>query len=501
MKFSLLYRNYIESREFTVNPLISHMEETIYDLSIDKAVQELSRSADTCSYTLEVMKNPLKTVEEIRYRQEILMDFVSMPKLLEELQDIFKSYDTLQSDWREMRSGIYTYGVPQTSGGILDATYESLKITAAFARKTVSYFKSIYDAVGNYDVKSEGLKGIRAYCKEMMENSSLDEISSIASIFDKETVGAYRFKVRTDSNDTLRIIAASLMDASLPEEKGLGSKMKKLAARITGSAPEADNTPEIDMGEFHLESARNILNEALYELYTVLSGITGNIYEFFRGLSGELGFYDTGVRYVRRLVQEGAPMCLPTPLPMEADCFRSSGLYDLHLLLEGMPIDTITRNDVTIENCVGTLIRGANSTGKTCTIRSIGAAILFAQVGLPVCADHAEISIRDSIFCQFSSAEKDFDASDAAGRFEGEVKEVAAIVQAVTPWSLVLFNETFQTTAYSEGADGMKGILDFLPSLGCRYIFVTHMPVFDKMKDGNVLKLQFGKDYRITRLS
>ena len=501
MKFSLLYRNYVESHEFTVNPLIAHMEETIYDLSIDKAIRELSRNSDTCSYTLEVMKNPLKTVEEIKYRQEVLMDFVSMPKLLEELQDIFKSYDTLQSDWREMRSGIYTYGVPQTSGGILDATYESLKITAAFARKTVSYFKSIYDTVGHYDVKSEGLIGIRAYCKEMMENQSLDEISSIASIFDKETVNAYRFKVRVDSDDTLRIIAASLMDASNPEEKGLGSKMKRLAARITGNAAEADTTIEIDMGEFHLESARNILNEALYELYAVLSGITGNIYEFFRGLSGELGFYDTGVRYVRRLVQEGAPMCLPTPLPMENDCFYSSGLYDLHLLLEGMPIDSITRNDVSIEGCYGTLIRGANSTGKTCTIRSIGAAILFAQVGLPVCADEAEISIRDAIFCQFSSAEKDFDASDAAGRFEGEVKEVAAIVNVATPWSLILFNETFQTTAYSEGAEGMKGILDYLPHLGCRYIFVTHMPIFDKMTDERILKLQFGKDYRITKLN
>ena len=126
------------------------------------------------------MKNPLKTAEEIRYRQQILMDFVAMPKLLEELRDIFKNYDTLQTDWREMRAGIYTYGVPQTSGGILDATYESLKITAAFARKTVSYFRSIYETVGRYEVQSEGLMGIREYCRAMMENRSLDEISRIA---------------------------------------------------------------------------------------------------------------------------------------------------------------------------------------------------------------------------------------------------------------------------------------------------------------------------------
>ena len=51
-------------------------------------------------------------------------------------------------------------------------------------------------------------------------------------------------------------------------------------------------------------------------------------------------------------------MCMPKLLPMEADAFRTKGLYDLHLLLEGMPIGTIVRNDVAIENCDGTLIRG-----------------------------------------------------------------------------------------------------------------------------------------------
>ena len=349
-------------------------------------------------------------------------------------------------------------------------------------------------------MQSEGLMGIREYCHTMMENRSLDEIARIAGLFERESVSAYRFKVRTDADDTLRIVAASLAEAVEEEEKSLGLRMKKLAAKLTGNGPKDDPTPEVDMGEFHLETARNILNEALYELYTVLSGITGNIYEFFRGLSGELGFYDTGVRYVRRLVQEGAPMCIPTPLPEEADCFRTRGIYDLHLLLEGMPIDSITRNDVTIERCDGTLIRGANSTGKTCTIRSIGAAILFFQAGFPVCADDAEISIRDAVFCQFSSAEKDFDASDAAGRFEGEVKEVAAILNVVTPWSLILFNETFQTTAYAEGAAGMKNILEALPRAGCRYIFVTHMPIFDMMHGDRIQKLQFGKDYRITRV-
>ncbi len=500
MKFSLLYKEYEEIRQFAADPMREAMEETIYNLSVDKAVMELCASGETGSYTLEVLKKPLKSAGEIEYRQAILMDFVSNPHLLEELQDIFKNYDTLQSDWREMQAGIYTYGVPQTSGGVLDATYEALKLTASFARKTVSYFRTVYETVGRYEVKSEGLTGIREYCREMTENRALDEIGEISSLFQRDTVDAYRFKVRSETDDTLRITSASLTEVLEVEDTSLSERMKRFAARLARTAPPPDDTPEVDMGEFHLETARSILNEGLYELYTVLGSIAGSIYEFFRGISGELGFYDTGLRFVRRLLREGAPMCMPKLLPPEADAFRTKSLYDLHLLLEGMPISKIVRNDVVIEDCDGTLIRGANSTGKTCTIRSIGAAILFAQSGLPVCAEGAEISLRDMLFCQFSSAEKDFDASDAAGRFEGEVKEVAAILEKITPWSLVLFNETFQTTSYAEGAKGMQHILEALTRAGCRYIFVTHMPIFDRMTSPRVLKLNFGKDYRITRL-
>ena len=43
------------------------------------------------------------------------------------------------------------------------------------------------------------------------------------------------------------------------------------------------------------------------------------------------------------------------------------------------------------------------------------------------------------------------------------------------PHSLLLLNETFQTTAYDEGADGMAPILEYLSALGCGFIFVTHL--------------------------
>ena len=99
-------------------------------------------------------------------------------------------------------------------------------------------------------------------------------------------------------------------------------------------------------------------------------------------------------------------------------------------------------------------------------LRSIGTAQIMAQSGLPVCARRASISMRNAIFTQFSSAEKDFVVGDTAGRFEGEVQEVAHIIDNIKPHSLVLLNETFQTTAYVEGAQGIFDILNVFPRIG-----------------------------------
>ena len=36
-------------------------------------------------------------------------------------------------------------------------------------------------------------------------------------------------------------------------------------------------------------------------------------------------------------------------------------------------------------------------------------------------------------------------------------------------------NETFQTTAYDEGAEGMYHILNYIAAIGCGFLFVTHL--------------------------
>lgn len=190
----------------------------------------------------------------------------------------------------------------------------------------------------------------------------------------------------------------------------------------------------------------------------------------------------------------------PTVLEKEEAVLSAKGIYDMLLFTEGKKGDQIITNDITL-NRAGILAMGDNNCGKTSFLRAVGSSVLFAQNGLFVCADSMTVSIFDGVFSHFSSEEKDFtETNDAAGRFEGEVRDISAIINAVKPYSLILLNETFQTTAYKEGAVGMKEILDVMPLIKVKYIFVTHMKaIFPLFKDGEVTVLKADK-FKLTEI-
>ena len=118
--------------------------------------------------------------------------------------------------------------------------------------------------------------------------------------------------------------------------------------------------------------------------------------------------------------------------------------------------------------------------------------------GLPLPAKQAETGICTCILTQFSEAEKEFEAGNDAGRFEQEVREMAAMIENVSKGALVLLNETFQTTAYREGTEGLLPILQWFSVMGVRYVLVSHLLELEpRLLDENVTVLRTQEGFRI----
>ncbi|NMA09075.1 MAG: hypothetical protein GX929_08190 [Clostridiales bacterium] len=468
-RFSLLSK-YPEERDFDV---IEDLKQAIYDLSLDQAVGELCPSKKQADYFLEILENPLRDVRNVRFRQDILRDILQNPQLLSDLKGLFRHYDTIGADWKEMRANVYSFGIGVSQRALLEFTFSQLQVTAKFAKMIIGYYFSLSEILQAYDLSSEGLQSIKTYCADMIANASLGEIVDIASHFLHYTPDHYEFSVRVSVDDGFRARVCDLCDALDLTVKPKGNLLKRY---FDSRKAAADAPAETKVRDELPEDADFLLNEAIYRMYTVLTELTNHVYELFFGLSRELQFYDAAVLYCAKIQQHQMTACMPTVVDASHDVFHAKGLYDFLLLSEGLMGDQIVCNDVDMRaDCDGILIRGNNSSGKTVYLRSLGISQIFAQAGLPVCAKIARISIRDGVFTHFSSAERDFKFGDTAGRFEGEVQCISRIMDRLRPHALVLLNETFQTTAYAEGTVAIFDILSILPRTRAKFVFVTHL--------------------------
>ena len=146
----------------------------------------------------------------------------------------------------------------------------------------------------------------------------------------------------------------------------------------------------------------------------------------------------------------------------------------------------------------GVLLLGNNGSGKTVYLRSVGSAQLLAQAGLPLPCEYAELTTFSHLATQFSEGEKEFCVGNEAGRFEQEVRALATMVDTLQENSLVLLNETFQSTAYAEGAEGLYHLLKHFSALGIRWILVTHLrQLEDRFEESDVTLLHTAETYRI----
>ena len=220
------------------------------------------------------------------------------------------------------------------------------------------------------------------------------------------------------------------------------------------------------------------------DLTKLFSSISEQIFLRFGAVGHELVFYDVALKYINALSTKNTPLCYPKISVDNGITVKN--LYDLYLLMSKPNPSDVIPNDFKLgESNGGVLVFGNNGSGKTVYLRSVGTMQVLAQAGLPIPCESAEISLFSQLATQFSESEKEFCEGNDAGRFEQEVRELAAMVETLKEGSLVFLNETFQSTAYAEGAEGLYHLLKHFSSLNIRWILVSHLRQIEEMFEPN----------------
>lgn len=192
--------------------------------------------------------------------------------------------------------------------------------------------------------------------------------------------------------------------------------------------------------------------------------------DFLVDLLPECELLAKAVNIINELKRLGVNLIYPEISIKEAE-FSVFGLINpvTALKIGTKPVE----NDIKFDENAGVyIVTGPNRGGKSVMTCGVGCVFVMAQLGMPVCADRAVMSLCDNIYCHFPDGAED---TTGKGRLGEECVRLSYILENATSRSVVLLDETLSSTGSAEAAAIADEVVLALSAIGSRTVFSTHI--------------------------
>jgi hypothetical protein len=389
-----------------------------------------------------VLPAPLGSVEGIRYRQAALADALAAPEVVRELYAI--AVDAIEAERK-----------------VWGASMRNAELVLDRAVKVIGLFLESFRAIRRVEAEHAGAFSSPAF---------VGFFERVASQLDDTWLAEAEDHVQRLRTRTLQVSAQ--LGAG---NRGTGYVLHRRPTVPQGwrgrlGLEERRMTVEVLLKDQH---SMNMISELRA---TAIAPTAGAVREseawmlaFFRVLRAELGFLIGCLNLHEAFRALDAGVCMPDPVADGEPAFSASGLYDpgLRLSISG----PVVGNDLVADRARLVVITGANGGGKSTILRAVGLARVMMQAGMFVTADRLRASLRSNVVTHFTREE---DATLQGGKLHEELARLARVVDACTPTSLVLLNESLSSTNEREGAEIARQVVTALADSGVHVWFVTH---------------------------
>lgn len=432
-------------------------EDVYRHLAIEELIDWIGVTTENKNILREVMSSIPQDVETVRYRQEILKDFLNDEELCKELTRIIGLLEVL----KEFNShNLFTTQKRSSLWDMIDYM-EEMDVY-------IQVIEGLMQLFAEHPVKSAGLRDIAALMQELAEEDRIKEVKDIVEA------------LRADISTLRRVnVAVNLTPELRPEEvvvlgydiKPFHSQFTKtslglsIAARRKITYREPSQFMKYIADDMENALAKTVqTNKRELKKYINLKGY------FLIDICNDLKYYLLMAEFARKLQATNSRFCMPL-IREEAEDVRMTGVYNIRLLRKN--VDNIVKNDFSFDKDSKLFIlTGPNRGGKTILTQAVGINALFASLGLFVTADQYEGYLFEDILTHFPADENqtiDF------GRLGEEAVRVQKIVKQATPRTLVLLNETYSSTSAFDGFYLAKDLVHILKHKNVPMIFNTHI--------------------------
>lgn len=508
--FSLLWPGDKYQHVSKLSPAID--ESTIKDLELPNTINAFSKVQREQHDIEKILCYLCDDPEVITYRQDVIEDFLKYPFIVHELDALIPNLSAFgESNFSKLADGKSLYEVTWRLGE-LESYVECIeclfrifdKIEGKLCSAALIYLRDFVLEVHEDEayktlVKElpdllSKIRGIQSVTIGVNLDHKLQPVQATLVSINKEQYTSATLMDKLFGHNRNKAIEGMLEDTIFnkmivgKKDKFSGiAKMHKVPEKnlmfdgtsvrmdpdTCGYAVEPKMVPLFkDLAEV-LENTSRPIVKALKQFINIKT-------TFLVYLKRDLTFYLGAIRLIKSIGDCGLPMCRPQIHPKEERIFTVKDCFNVNLptaLLKNHEPDEIKNavvgNDISFnEEGRIMILTGPNRGGKTTYTQCIGLAFILAQAGLYIPGTEAKISPVDTIFTHFPVEEK---IDRGTGRLGDEAKRFNYIFTNVTPYSLVLLNESLSSTNAGESLYLAEDIVKVLKLVGLRAVFATHL--------------------------